>query len=66
MYTKIEKPIVQLTGEDGNIFNLMGLASRALKRAGQATQAREMLDRVMSSKSYEDALNIISDYCDIR
>jgi hypothetical protein len=27
------KPVVQLVGEDGNVFNLLGICCRALKKA---------------------------------
>ena len=37
-----EKPDCKLIGEDGNIFNLMGLAARTLRHNGLAEQATEM------------------------
>jgi hypothetical protein len=42
----------KLIGEDGNIFNLMGIASKTLKRAGLKKEADEMIDKITSSKSY--------------
>ena len=59
------KPKCKLIGEDGNIFNLMGIASRTLKEAGQKEKAKEMFDRVTSSGSYLEALAIISEYVEI-
>lgn len=56
---------VKLIGEDGNIFNLLGIASRALKRNGQRDEAEEMSERVFKSNSYDEALIIISDYVEI-
>lgn len=56
---------VKLIGEDGNIFNLIGIASRALKKNNQESEANEMRDKVYQSKSYDEALMIISDYVDI-
>lgn len=56
---------VKLIGEDGNIFNLLGIASRALKRNGQRDEAEEMSERVFKSNSYDEALMIISDYVEI-
>ena len=38
----MEKPRCKLIGEDGNIFNLLGLASRTLKEAGLEDGADEM------------------------
>ena len=57
-----KKPKMQLIGQDGNIFVIMGRASRLLTDYGQADKAKEMRDRVMSCDSYQKALNIVSEY----
>ena len=57
-----KKPKMQLLGQDGNIFAIMGRASRLLTDYGQADKAKEMRDRVMSCDSYQKALNIVSEY----
>ena len=59
-----EKPECQLIGTDGNIFALIGQASKALKGAGMKEQAQEMTRRVTSSGSYDEALQIIMEYVD--
>ncbi len=59
------KPKCALIGEDGNIFNLMGIASRTLKDNGMKAEAKEMCDRITSSGSYHEALCIIGEYVDI-
>lgn len=59
------KPDCELIGQDGNIFNLMGIASHTLKQNGIADEAKEMCSRVTSSGSYCEALNIIGDYVNI-
>ena len=56
------KPKMALVGQDGNIFGILGRASRLLKQAGQSKQADEMFQRVTSSGSYNEALCIISEY----
>ena len=60
-----QKPDCELIGQDGNIFNLMGIASHTLKQNGMADEAKEMCSRVTSSGSYCEALNIIGDYVNI-
>ena len=60
-----EKPDCKLIGEDGNIFNLMGLAARTLRRNGLAEQATEMTERVTGCSSYDEALCIIGEYVNI-
>ena len=37
------KPKVQLIGQNGNVFNLIALCSRALKEAGQVDNAKKWL-----------------------
>ena len=56
------RPKMQLIGQDGNIFAIMGRASRLLKNAGQSDKAKEMCDRVTASKNYSEALSIVSEY----
>lgn len=59
-----QKPSCPLIGQNGNIFNLMGLTSRTLRQNGMADEAKEMQNRIMSGDchSYEEALGIISEY----
>ena len=68
-FEKIPKPgknslrrKMQLIAQDGNIFAIMGRASRLLKSSGQGDKAKEMRDRVMSCDSYQKALSIVSEY----
>ena len=58
------KPTCRLIGQDSNIFNLIGIASRALKKANQEDKAKEMSQRCFKSGSYEEALTIILEYVD--
>jgi len=60
------KPKCRLIGEDGNIFNLMGIVSRTLKEAGEPEKAEEMIRRITSdAKSYDEALNMLMEYVDV-
>ena len=59
------KPRCKLIGEDGNIFNLLGIASQTLRHIGLPDQAKEMAKRVMISGSYDEALMIISEYVEV-
>lgn len=60
-----ERPDCALIGQDGNIFVLMGIASRTLKAHGLGDQAKEMSGRITSSGSYSEALKIIGEYVNI-
>ena len=54
-----QRPKMKLVGEDGNIFAILGRASRLLRENGQA---KEMSGRVYQSGDYYKALHIISEY----
>lgn len=60
-----QKPDCPLIGQNGNIFNLAGIAFLTLKEHGMEEQAEEMKERIYSSHSYSEALNIIGDYVNI-
>lgn len=60
-----KKPKARFIGENGNVFNLMGIASDALKKAGQGDKVKEMLDRILKCGSYENALRIMMEYVDV-
>jgi hypothetical protein len=59
------KPIAKVLGKDGNVFNLIGICGRALKQAGQKDKVTEMQSRIFSSGSYDNALSIMSEYCEL-
>ena len=59
------KPDCPLIGQDGDIFNLMGIASNTLKKNGMREEAKEMQERITSSESYNEALCIIGEYVNI-
>ena len=63
--SKQNKPDCPLIGTDGNIFNLVGIASRTLKRNGLSAEANEMTSKVYKSGSYNEALGIIGEYVNI-
>ena len=56
------KPKMELVGQDGNIFSILGRAKRLLRQNGQGKQAEEMFRRVQDSGDYYKALGIISEY----
>ena len=58
------KPKVQLVGQDGNVFNLLGICTTALKKAGQHKEAKEIVNRVLSCGSYNGAIVIMLEYVD--
>ena len=62
----MSKPECKLIGEDGNVFNLMGLASRTLKKAEMSGKAKEMCNRItVEAEDYDHALRIIMEYVEV-
>ena len=59
------KPKCKLIGEDGNIFNLLAITRRTLLINDMYNESVEVVRRVTSSKSYDEALRIIGEYVDI-
>ena len=59
------KPDCPLIGEDGNIFHLVGIAAKTLRRNGMSTEASEMSEKIFKSGSYGEALGIIGEYVNI-
>lgn len=59
-----KKPSCPLVGQNGNIFNLMAVASQTLRQNGMTAEAKELQNRIMGGDchSYEEALRIISEY----
>lgn len=57
-----KRPKMKLVGKDGNVFSILGRASRLLRENGQPQQAEEMTQRVYHSVNYYKALAIISEY----
>ena len=64
--TENKKPDCPLIGQDGNVFNLIGIASRTLRRAGMSEQATEMSSRIETeAHNYNEALCIIMEYVNV-
>lgn len=59
------KPSCKLAGEDGNVFNLIGIVKRTLVKDGQRDRANEFVLKAMKQKSYDDVLILIMDYVEV-
>lgn len=64
--TEKKKPNCPLIGQDGNVFNLIGIASQTLRRVGMPAQATEMSSRIETeAHNYNEALCIIMEYVNV-
>ena len=61
----MDKPTVKLIGENGNVFNLIGLVKKALVKAGDRDKANEFVNKAFKLGSYNEVLNLIQDYCEV-
>lgn len=59
------KPRCKLSGENGNIFNLVAIAVRVLRDNGKEKEADELNARIWDCETYEDALAVIGEYLEI-
>ena len=60
-----KKPDVEFSGQNRNVFVLLSICVRALKQIKRSDLGIELRNRVLSCKTYDEALNIIREYCDI-
>ena len=53
-----------LVGQDGNAFNILGLAQKALRKAGQAELLSEFQKEAMSD-DYDHLIRVCTDWFDV-
>lgn len=63
----IETPRIEYDsqGESGNIYHILAQCQKALRKQYRIDDYNTLRDRVYESKSYEDALAIVSEYIDL-
>ena len=66
MVIKHPEITVQLVGQDGNVFNLMGIVANALRKNGFGEEVQEFITEVTSSQSYHEVLAIMMRWVDVR
>lgn len=59
------KPVVKLIGEDGNVFNLIGVVRRKLVEVGMSKEAEEMVERASKCQSYDEVLRLFMEYVEV-
>jgi hypothetical protein len=60
-----DKPTVELIGQDGNAFMIMGLCRRAARKAGWSDAKWEKVQKEMMSGDYENVKNTAMKYFDV-
>jgi len=59
------KPIAKIAGNEPNIMKAIQTCAGALRHRGRYAEASEMYQRLNNVKFVEDAMQIMSDYCEI-
>ena len=62
----MKKPVVKLTGQDGNVFNIIGLCRRALRREVSEERANEFATKAFNAGSYDEVLQLAMKYCEVQ
>ena len=62
---KNEKPKLRLVGQDGNAFNVLGLARRAAKRAEWPQEKIDAFMKEATSGDYDNLLTTCMKYFDV-
>jgi hypothetical protein len=63
---KMPKPVVQLTGENGNVYNLLSICVRALRKEGMVDEAEKLKADVMAAEDYDHALRLMMEACEVQ
>jgi hypothetical protein len=57
---------VTLTGQNANIYNLISVASKALKDGGHRKLAVELQTKAIRAKNYPEALEVIQSFVTVK
>lgn len=60
-----DRPKVQLSENDGNVYGIIGKCKDALSRAGLKEKAAEFRQKALSAKSYDEVLTLAMEYCEV-
>lgn len=62
----MSKPVCKLTDQNGNVFNLIAIVRKTLEKAGLKQQVSEFTSEVMDAGSYDEALQVMMKYVEVR
>lgn len=61
----MEKPTVTLSGENGNVYNVIGIVMKALRRSGGKALADEFQTKAFAKNSYDEVLALCFEYVEV-
>jgi hypothetical protein len=59
------KPKCKLIGQDGNVFNIISLVSRTLKKVNLREEDYEFQKKAFSAGSYDEVLTLANEYVEV-
>jgi hypothetical protein len=59
------KPKCKLTETNGNVFGVINLVSKSLKKNGQPNLAKEFVEKAFESKLFNEILILVTEYTEI-
>ena len=65
MSTETTKPILELTGSDGNAMMILGKAQRVAKKAGWSSEKRTKVFAEATSGDYDHVLQTMMKYFEV-
>ena len=65
MITDNDKPSVQLIGEDGNAFSIIGACQKAARNAGWSKERMDVVSDDMMSGDYDHLLQVAMTHFDV-
>jgi hypothetical protein len=61
----MKKPKVRLTGVNGNVFNIIAICAKALKKSENPALENEFTDKAFAASSYDKVLRLAQEYCEV-
>lgn len=63
---QVKKPVADFRKVDGNVFNLIGIAMKAVKKHYDAETVKKFKEEVFQQTSYPAVIAYIGEYCEVR
>ena len=60
-----KKPKAKVIGQSKNVFNLLAICMTALNKANLHEQAKEMQAKILACSDYDEAIVVLSAYCEL-
>lgn len=66
MMEPIRRPVIKLTGQDGNAFNILGIMRKGLRDEGVSEERISEIMEEAKSGDYDHLLQTVMKYCEVQ